>query len=146
MTIVLLATPRSSSFFNSWPTFPSCSVMLRHAIGIEAEACYALRLRFQMRIDVHPSRVEPDEERLLRIMRAVDEIERGAEELFVHRLHALLRQWVRVLAFLLAPRPKARVVAGSLRVGGDAFHHAARAEAGLELGVLRIVRVLRLFF
>ena len=79
-------------------------------------------------------------------MRAIDEIERGAEEFLVDRLHALLRQRPGVLALLLAPRPEARIVAGRLRVGRDAFHHAARAEARLELRVLRIVGVLRLFF
>ena len=78
-------------------------------------------------------------------MGAVDEVERGFEEFLVDRLHALLGQRPGVLAFLLAPRAEARVLAGRLGVGRHAFQDAARAELRLELWVLRIVRVLRLF-
>ena len=64
----------------------------------------------------------------LALVRAVDEVERGAEKLLVDRLHALLGERPGVLALLLAPGAEARVLAGRLRIGRDAFHHAARAE------------------
>ena len=124
---------------------PDLPVMLDHAVGIGAKPRHALRFGLEVGENMHPGRIEPDEERLLGVMRPVHEIERSAEEFLVRRLHALFRQGAGVLAFLLAPRPKARIVAGSLGVGRDAFHHAARAEARLEFRVLRIVRVLRLF-
>ena len=63
-------------------------------------------------------------------MLALHEVERGGEELFVHRFHALARQGAGV--FDLA-----------VRVGMD---YAARPEAFAELRVLGIVRVLRFFF
>ena len=40
-------------------------VVLDHAVGIGAQAGLALRLRLEMGEDVHPGRIEPDEERLL---------------------------------------------------------------------------------
>ena len=50
----------------------------------------------------------------------------------------------RVLAFLLAPGPEARILARRVGRGGDAFQDAARTELRLETRVLRIVGVLRL--
>ncbi len=77
-------------------------------------------------------------------MRPVDEVERGAEELLVHRLHALDVERAGVLAGLLAPVPEARVAAGRDLAGGLAAHHPARPEGLAEHGVFRIVRMLRL--
>ena len=120
------------------------AVMLHHAVGIDAEPGLALRLRLEPRPDVHAARIEPDEERLLVPVRAVDEVDRGFEEFLVDRLHALLGERSGVLAFLLAPGAEARIVARRVGRGRNAFHDAARTELRLEGGILRIVGVLRL--
>ena len=75
---------------------------------------------------------------------AIDEVERGVEELLVHRLHALLVERAGVLAVLLAPWAEARVLAWGLNSGRGTSEHATRAELESELGVLGIVGVLRL--
>ena len=66
------------------------AVELGHAVRVDAQAGLALRFRLEERVDVHAGRVEPAEERLAGLVLPVDEVERGAEELLVHRLHALL--------------------------------------------------------
>ena len=66
------------------------------------------------------------------------------EELLVHRLHALARQRTGVLDGLLADPAEARILRRIVAIGRLALQHAARAELGAELGVLRIVGVLRL--
>ena len=104
------------------------AVMLDHAVGIDAEPGLALRLGLEAGPDVHAARIEPDEERLLVPVRAVDEVDRGLEEFLVDRLHALLGERPGVLAFLLAPGAEAGIVAGRVGGGRDAFHDAARAE------------------
>ena len=91
-------------------------VMLHHAVGIDAEPGLALGRGLEAGPDVHAGRIEPDEERLLVPVCAVDEVERGLEEFLVDRLHALLGERPGILAFLLAPWAEARVVTG--RVGG----------------------------
>ena len=92
---------------------------------------------------MHPAWVEPDEERLLVAVGAVDEVGRGAEELFVDRFHALLGERPGILAFLLAPRTETRIVARRVGRVGDALHDAARTEPRPECRVLRIIRMLR---
>ena len=84
----------------------------------------------QVREDVHAGGVPPDEERLAVLVRVVHEVERLGGDLLVDRLHALPGQRTGVLD-LLGP-------------SGEAVDHAARAEPLLELGVLRVVGVLRL--
>jgi hypothetical protein len=42
------------------------AVMLDHAVGVDAEPGRPLGLGLEMRQDVHPGRVQPDEEGLLR--------------------------------------------------------------------------------
>ena len=66
------------------------------------------------------------------------------EELLVHGLHALAGQRAGVLDRLLADAAEARVLRRIVLVGRLALQHAARAELGPELGVLRVVGVLRL--
>ena len=102
-------------------------VMLHHAVRIDAEPGLALRLRLEPGPDVHAARIEPDEERLLVAVGAVDEVDRGLEEFLVDRLHALLGERPGVLAFLLAPRAEARIVARRVGRGRDALH-ARRAD------------------
>ncbi|MNZ95643.1 hypothetical protein D3C78_1148070 [compost metagenome] len=94
--------------------------------------------------DVHARGVDPGEERLVLLHRLVHEPERGLGELHVDVLHALAGQRAGVLAALLAPLAEARVLAGLVFAAGIAVQHAARAEALLELRVLRVIDVLRL--
>src|SRR5205814_7767019 len=90
---------------------------------------------------------EPYEPWLAVLLALVDELGRGGEDLLVHRLHPLLRQWAGVLTALLAPLPEAAVVGEcARRVRRVAVEHAARAEPLLERGVLRVVGVLGLLF
>ena len=74
----------------------------------------------------------------------VDEVERAGEELLVHGLHALARERTGVVDGLLADAAEARILRRIVAIGRLALQHAARAELGAELGVLRIVGVLRL--
>ena len=68
----------------------------------------------------------------------------AGEELLVHRFHALARERAGVLDGLLADAAEARILGRIVAVGRLALQHAARAELGAELGVLRVVGVLRL--
>jgi hypothetical protein len=120
------------------------AVMLHHAVGIDAEPGLALGLRLEAGPDVHAGRIEPDEERLLIPVCAVDEVERGLEEFLVDRLHAFFGQRAGVLTFLLAPGSEAGIVARRVGGGRHALHDAAGTELSPELGVLRIVGMLRL--
>src|SRR6202043_514384 len=108
---------------------PDLAVVLHHAVRIYAEPGLSLRLGLEPGPDMHAARIEPDEERLLVPVRTADEVDRGPEELLVDRLHALLGERAGVLAFLLAPRPEARVVARRVGRGRDALENAARPEA-----------------
>ena len=121
---------------------PSCSTM---PSASTPSPVLPTEFGLQMGEDVHPGRIEPDEERLLVLVGAVDEVERSVEELPVHGLHPLLGDRASVLALLLAPRSEARVVAGGLGRGRHAFKHAARAEILGEVRILRRLRIVRVF-
>ena len=120
------------------------AVMLDHAVGVDPDPGLARDAGRQVGPDVHPGRVEPDEERLVGLVRLVDEAFRGGQELAVRRLHALARERAGVLALLLPPGAEARVGGRLLRRRGVAVQDAARAEARAERRVLRVVLVLRL--
>ena len=62
----------------------------------------------------------------------------------VHRFHTLARERAGVLDGLLADAAKTRVHRGIVAVARLALQHAARAELGAELGILRVVGILRL--
>src|ERR1700753_4314114 len=96
---------------------------------MNALAGLAERLFLQVREDVHAGRIEPDEERIVRLGLTADENLGRTEELSVPRFHALGIQRTRVL---------------DLAVGGR-LDHTARPELFLEFGVLRIKIALRLF-
>jgi hypothetical protein len=65
------------------------SVMLHHAVGIDAETGLALSIGLEAGPDVHAARIEPREERLPLPVGALDKFERRREKLLVDRLHAL---------------------------------------------------------
>ena len=92
---------------------------------------------------MHAARVQPDEERLARALGPLDEVERGRDELLVHRLHALASERPRVRAALLADAAEPPIFDRVIRTGRDALQHAPRAERRLERGVLRIIDLLR---
>ena len=94
---------------------------------------------------MHAGRIEPDQERLLVLDRAVDEIGRRVQEFLVDRLHALLRRAGPVSSHFCLPQgPKRGSSPGVVGRGRGALQDAARAELRLEARVLRIVGVLRL--
>ena len=139
--MVLLAMPRSSSFFSN---LPDLAVMLHHAVRIDAKAGPVLGFDLEPGPDVHAARIEPDKERFLVAVGAVDEIRRCLEEFLVDRFHALLGERPGVLALLFAPGAEAGIVAGRIGRGSHALHDAARTELRPEGWILRIVRILRL--
>src|ERR1700738_514667 len=82
-----------------------------------------------MRPDMHTGGIPPYEKWLLRLVSAIHEVQCPSGDLLIHRLHAFPGQRTGVLD--LAAR--------------EAVNHAARSKPLLELGILRIVGVLRLF-
>ena len=113
------------------------AVQLDHAVGIEAESGLADGRRFEVREDVHARGVHVAEPRLAFLGLPIHEVERGADELLVDRLHALLRQRPGVLDRLLADLAELRVDRRVVLVGCLALEHAARAELLPERGILR---------
>ena len=109
-------------------------VVLDHRIGVKSQPRLAQILLLDVGEVVHARRVEPDEERLVILLGALQIIAACRENLFVDRLHALLGQRAGVLDCLSA-----------LAVG-FAFQYSARTELLLELRVLGIVRILGLLF
>jgi len=104
-------------------------VVFHHAIGIEPDPGPALRFLLQPRPDVHARRAHPDEERLVRFVGAVNEIQARGREFFIRRLHPLAGQ-----------RPG--ILDAAVGIGVD---HAARSELLAELRVLRVIVGFRLF-
>ena len=140
--MVLSATPRSSSSFNSSPTWPSC---LHHAVGIEAEPGLALRLLLQMREDVHPRRVEVAEPRLARpccwrLMKSFAAARNSSSTVSMR----LVVERAGVLDRLLADAPECRIDRRIVAIARLALEHAARTELLAESRVLRVVGILRL--
>src|SRR5262245_35147190 len=117
------------------------SIMLHHAIRIDAEPRPSLRFGLEMRPDVHAGRIEPDEERLAVVLRAIDEIKRRLEEFLVDRLHALFGERTGVLASLFAPGAKAWIIAWRVGRRGKAFQDAARTKLRSERRIFRVVWV-----
>ena len=78
---------------------PDALVVLDHGVVVLRLPVpgLALALRFDMGAEVHVRRVEPHEERRLRLDRVPDEALGRVDELLVDRLHPLLRQRTGVL-------------------------------------------------
>ncbi len=95
-------------------------------------------------VHVHPAWVEPDEEGLVRLLRAFDEVEAGLDELLVHSLHPLLSKLTGILDLLLANFAEAVVDRGIVRIGGPSVEHAAGTEFLKVFGILWVVALLEL--
>ncbi len=107
-------------------------IVLDHAVRVGAEPGLAFARLLEVREDVHPRRVEPQEERLVGLARFLQVVERGGQELLVDGLHALLAEGARVLDLLRA-------------IGvGPAVQHAAGLVLLDHLGIFEIVLVLEL--
>ena len=103
--------------------------MLSHAIRVDAEAGYALRLRLQVRVDMHARRVPPEEERFVGLRSALHEIDGAGRDFFVNGLHALPRQRAGILDLAVGAR----------------LDDTAWSELLGEFSRLRVIRMLRLF-
>src|SRR5262245_5580928 len=79
--------------------------------------------------EVHVRGVEPDKERLARLLLALDKIDGRGEKLLVNGFHPLLGQWSGVLYLLLPVRSR------------PAVQHAPRAEVLLEIREVLLRRI-----
>ena len=82
--------------------------------------------------DVHPRRVEPDEERLLVGARLVDKLKREVEDFVVDRLHPLGPEFAGILDLLFADLAPPRLFGRIVDVGRPRVDHIARADDVLE--------------
>ena len=72
-------------------------VVLHQAISVEAVAGLAIPFRRQACPHMHARGVKPDKERLVVLVRLVDEFYCGIGKFLVDGFHALARQWSRIL-------------------------------------------------
>jgi len=107
-------------------------VMIDHGIVVGALPASGLAqaLRLHMGTEVHVSEVHPGEERLTGLVLLLDERCRPGGHVVIDGLHALLGERAGVLDTPVGP----------------AVDHTLRSELLPELGILRIVRQLRLLF
>ena len=131
---------------------PDLPIQLHHRVGEEPKPALALPLRRQVGPDVAPRGVVPQEERRVRRHGAVDEVQRAADELGVDVLHVGLgrvvhagvrRQRTAVDDRLLADPAPAGMLGRVVDVGCLGVQDVARAEAGVEFGILGIFSVVR---
>jgi len=92
-----------------------------------------------MRDDMHPRRIEPDEERLIVASCLVDECEGVAEDFVIHGLHSFGTQLSRVLNPLLPDLTPTRLNGGVVHISCPSMDHVAWTHPRLEGG--RIVTV-----
>src|SRR5262245_5337011 len=97
-----------------------------------------------MRPHMHARRVEIAEPRAPLLGLALHEVDRTGQELLVDRLHALGVQGTCVLDDLLAHAPEGFIDRIVVLVNCPAFQHPARTEFFATVGILWIVRILRL--
>src|SRR6516165_4398764 len=108
------------------------TVVLDHAVGINAQSSLALGLLLQVPESVHPGRIPPAEEGLAGLVLALDEVQGSSGNLSIDGLHALPGQRAGIFDLLRTVR---------LRPG---VQDAARPKSLLEFGILWVVRILRL--
>src|ERR1035437_4813838 len=95
---------------------------------------------------MHARGVVPEKERLSVFHRFVHEIKRHLEQVFFDRLHTLASERTGVFALLFAPGAETRI--GRCRVircQSNATEYPAGSELLVKGGMLRVVRVYRLF-
>src|SRR5262245_31485650 len=95
---------------------------------------------------VHAGCVEVTKPRLACFVLSFDEILGGGKKLFVDCLHALPGQWSRILDSLPTYTTVLHVLRRIVLVCGPAMQHAPWPESFFEVGIFRIVGILRLFF
>src|SRR4029077_5854690 len=104
---------------------------------------HRLILRRKMRHDMHPRRIEPDEERLAVLLGFIHEVDGEVAYFVVYRFHALRIERTGILDPLHPDLAPARHFGWIVFVGGPAMNHVTRADNVQE--VLRIVGVCRVF-
>src|SRR5262245_60668288 len=95
---------------------------------------------------MHVGSVQPDEERLARLMLSFDEVFGRGDKLFVACFHSLAVERAGVFDLLLPNASPARLVGRVVLGGGIAVQDAARAEFVSEPLFLWIIAVLGIFF
>ena len=81
-----------AQFFELGEDLADMPVVLDHAVAVDAQAGLADGFLLEMREDVHPGGVPPQEKRLVRLLGALHEVDRLGIDLFVDRLHAFSGQ------------------------------------------------------
>jgi hypothetical protein len=117
-------------------------VMIDHGIVVRALETPRLpdALRLGMGAEVHVGEVHPDEERLVRIFLAPDEVHGPLRDVVVDRQHALPGQGAGILAYLLAHLSEAWINRCVVLIRGFAIHDAARPILRPKRGVLGVIR------
>jgi hypothetical protein len=121
-------------------------VQLLHAVGVHAQSRLVPPPIRQMGPHVHARRVVPQQERRLRLVGALDDVERPGQQVVLDGLHALARQGTRIDDALLANSPEPLVLGRVVHIGGSAIEHPTREEVPLDhrvvLGVVGLLRLL----
>ena len=126
-------------------------VVLDHHVVVEGLPAPGLARHVFRRADaeMHPGGVDPDEERCVVVVGALDEILGCVHELDVTRFHAFTGQRAGVLDALFADATPPRMLGGIVFLRGPGVDNAARSKDILEVGKIRfgrIVHMLRLLF
>ena len=118
-------------------------VMVDHrvVIGRLPASRLPLALGLGMREGVHVGRIEPDEERLARVVRLLHEFLGARDEVVVAGLHALPRERAGVLDFLLADPAPARLDGRIVGVRREGVHDAARPERLVKVRKLLLIGI-----
>src|SRR5215475_2105875 len=107
-------------------------VQLRHTGFLDRPAvmrCPHLLVFFrQMRDDVHPSWIKPDEERLSVLSCLIGELQRVTKDFVVHGLHAFRTQRTGILDPLPADLAPAWLFSGIVDIRRPTVHHVPRAD------------------
>ena len=121
-----------SQFVQELQQLADVHVVLDHAVGVLVLTGDPAELGLDVRAEVHAGSVPPAEERLAGLHLAPDEVDGRVGRVVVDRLHPL-------------PGERAGVLDPLRAVGiGPRVDHTPRTEALAELGILRVVLVLRL--
>src|SRR5262245_13249264 len=122
-------------------------VELRHSGFLNSPAvlrsAHVLVLLRQVRDDVHPGWIKPEEERLAVLSCLVEELERIRQYLVVNGLHALRTEFASILYFLFSDLAPTWLVGWIIHVRSPAVDHIARTDRRLECR--RIVAVAGVF-